>query len=457
MGVAAWTAVVGGLAVWRHTQFLSHRADLGHMVQAVWSTTQGRPLEVTDVSGDQVVRLAGHVDPILMLYAPVWWAYPSPIALVLAHVAVLASGVYPVVRLALRHTGSRLAASMLGVWYLVIPWVVWLGFAELNPLTLSLPLLLYAIWFLDEHRLVPAAVFAVLAVLTGELAGLAVVGLGAWYAIGHRRPRHGAAIAAIAAIWTVTCLLLIVPAFNEGRTSRFYPLFDDVGGSPMGLLRAVVTDPGAVIAEMTTSGDLQYIAWLVAPTALLFLARPLLVLVALPQLSVNLLAGFPPTVSPLYHYSAPVLAALVAATVMAIGRLPERARVAATAAPLLLAVVLLGSVPPRPGQEAYLFAAREPEARTGAMREAIGYVPTSASVSATNRLGAHLSGRRVVQLFPEQYTAEWAVIDTRDPPSTYAGRVGRIAFNRHLKRLEYDARWQKVFDEQDIRVYRRRG
>lgn len=456
LAVAAWTAVVGGIAVWRHTQFLSHRADLGSMVQAVWSSTQGRPLEVTDISGEQVARLAGHVDPILVLYTPVWWAYPSPVAMIVAQAAVLAAGVYPVIRLALKHAGSRLAAALLGAWYLAIPWIVWLAFAELNPLTLSLPFLLYAIWFLDEHRLVPAVLFATLALFTGELMGLTVAGLGLWYAIGHRRVRPGLGLVAFGAVWTVACLMLIIPAFSDGRSSRFYSLFESVGGSPVGLLRTAVNDPGAIVAEMTTSGDLQYVAWLAFPAALLFLGRPLLLLVALPQLSVNLLSGFPATVSPLYHYSAPVLAALVAATVMAVGRLPKQLRVVAAGLPLLVAVVLLGSIPPKPGQEAYLFASRETEARTAAMRQAISYVPSDATVTATNRLGAHLSDRRVVQLFPEQYTAEWAVIDSRDPPSNYAGLFGRQAFRRHLHRIHDAPVWERIFVGQGIRVYHRK-
>ena len=44
---AAWTAGIGTAAIWRHDQFLSHRFDLGNMVQAVWSTAEGRPLEYT--------------------------------------------------------------------------------------------------------------------------------------------------------------------------------------------------------------------------------------------------------------------------------------------------------------------------------------------------------------------------------------------------------------------------
>ena len=48
------------------------------MVQAVWSTAHGHPLRMTDLHGEQISRLAAHVDPILVLFAPLWWLWPSP-------------------------------------------------------------------------------------------------------------------------------------------------------------------------------------------------------------------------------------------------------------------------------------------------------------------------------------------------------------------------------------------
>ena len=173
LGAAAWAAAVGAIGIWRDDRFLSHRYDLGNMVQAVWSTAHGRVLDMTDgTTGDQMVRLGAHVDPILVLFTPLWWIHPAPETLIVAFAAVIAAGVYPVVRLALKHTESRLAAGLLGAWYLAYPWTIWIALNELNPIVLALPLLLYAIWFLDEDRLGLFALFAVLAVLTGELVGL---------------------------------------------------------------------------------------------------------------------------------------------------------------------------------------------------------------------------------------------------------------------------------------------
>src|SRR6188508_1637433 len=101
LAMAGWTVVLFSLVRGAYLDFRIGRFDLGNMVQAVWSTTDGRPLEMTHGStGEQVVRLAVHVDPFLVLLAPLWVVWPSPLALAFAQVAVTSLGALPVFWLA---------------------------------------------------------------------------------------------------------------------------------------------------------------------------------------------------------------------------------------------------------------------------------------------------------------------------------------------------------------------
>jgi uncharacterized membrane protein len=456
LAAASWTAVVAALAITRHAGYLSHRFDLGNMVQAVWSTSQGRPLDMTDGStGEQINRLAAHIDPILVLFTPFWWIHPAPETLIVVYVAALAAGVFPVVSLALKHSGSKLVAALLGAWYLTLPWVIWIGLNEVNPMSLALPLLLYAIWALDDDRLGRFAVFAVLAVLCGELIGVTVAALGAWYALGRRRMRAGMAIAAAGVAWTATCLIVVIPAVNDGESSRYFNRFETVGGTPLGLLETLVTDPGTVVAQLTSAGDLEYLALLAIPTALLFLGQPWLLVAVVPQLGTNMISDYPATVSPLYHYSAPILAVLVAASVIGVGVLPSRFRVPAAGTMLGVGLLALFVSWPRPGAEAYLAPERETAARIVALDDAVALVPASAPVTVTNRVGAHLSARHSVHLFPERGDAKWAVLDTWDPSNTAANWIGPTSFGELLGRLERDPGWRLVFEEEGVQVYRK--
>ena len=92
-------------------QFLHFRLaryDLGNMVQAVWSTAHGRPLEVTNgPTGEQLVRLGNHVDPILVLLAPLWLIAPTPQLLIAVQIVAVAAGAFPLFWLGRRRLGSR--------------------------------------------------------------------------------------------------------------------------------------------------------------------------------------------------------------------------------------------------------------------------------------------------------------------------------------------------------------
>ena len=104
--MAAYATGFTALSVLRHEAFETGRFDLGNMVQAVWSTAHGHLLQVTNLHGAQISRLAAHVDPILIVFAPLWWIWPSPDVLLVAQSAAIALGGLPVFWLARKHLGS---------------------------------------------------------------------------------------------------------------------------------------------------------------------------------------------------------------------------------------------------------------------------------------------------------------------------------------------------------------
>jgi hypothetical protein len=182
----------------------------------------------------------------------------------------------------------------------------------------------------------------------------------------------------------------------------------------------------------------------------------MILMVALPQLGVNLLSDGPTTSQPMSHYIAAIVPALLAATIMAVARAPERLRLVLAGAPLALSLVILVSYPPRPGAHGFIYPEPQSAARRAAMKQALGLVPTDAPLTSTNRLGAHLSARHVIQLFPRHSAAEWAVLDTTDvwPQPTGTPADGRV-FRAHLARFVRDPSWRLVFAEEDVYVYRR--
>jgi hypothetical protein len=85
---------------------------------------------------------------------------------------------------------------------------------------------------------------------------------------------------------------------------------------------------------------------------------------------------------------------------------------------------------------------------------AVRLIPHDAVVTATNSLGAHLSGRRRVHSFPYLHDSTWIAADETRPG--YADRVSPLATSERLRRLRLDPDWRVVFDEDGITVFRKR-
>jgi uncharacterized membrane protein len=420
---AAFAVVFGVAAVLRHRTFESGRFDLGNMTQAVWSTANGDVLSVTDVHGEQISRLGSHFDPILALLAPLWWLWPDPQLLLVLQAVAVASGALPVFWLARKHLASERAAAALALAYLLMPPVQWLTLSDFHPVALACPLLLFAWWHLDEGRLWAFALLAATAVATKEHVGLVVAAIGVWYAVRHRAPRTGAAIAVLAGTVAFVAALVVVPHFAPAGSSAFESRYE---------------------SPALDGRDLWYLASLLLPLALVPLAAPLALVAALPELALNLLSSTVTQTSVKTHYAATLVPALLVATVFGVARTGARLAYAVALAALAGALVLgpLGRIPLRA------------DAHDAAARRALALVPAGAPVSATNTLGAHLSARRRIFSFPVLREAEWVVVDERR--LTFLDSLGPGRARPHLDALHHDPAWRRVFAEDAILVFQRR-
>jgi uncharacterized membrane protein len=460
--MVVWSAVLLVIVRDTYVDFRGGRFDLGNMVQTVWSTVHGHPLEMTDGSTEeQIVRLGIHADPFLALLSPVWLVWPSPLALGFAQVIVVALGAFPVFWLGRRHLGSEAAAGILAIAYLAYPWTATSAAASIHPVTFAITFYLFCVWFLDTDRLGWFGVFALLAMSTGELMGLPIAMLGIWFALARRRRIEGGLITVLGLAWTFLAVYVVVPHF-AGSNSIYYGFYDEVGGSPVGAVKMLFTSPGTVISALTEGTDFAYLVWLGLPLLFLFVLSPWLAAVALPQLFANGLSDFRSMTDPRYHSVAAIIPFLVAATVFGIARLAPSRRGLLAAAVLVCSGTLALAVGPWPRAVGSTpLGGREPVApqRIEALRDALALVPADARVSSTNAAGSHLSARRYFYSIPFFERADWVLVDVNDPwivrrDSPILTRHPRVV-RRVADELATDASWTKVFGREGVYVFRR--
>jgi len=462
IAVAAFAAGMSALSVLQQRAFRTGRFDVGNLTQAVWSTAHGHFLQMTDLQGEQISRLGAHFDPLVATLAPLWWIWPSPELLLVVQAISVAVGALPVFWLARKHLGGEWAGLGFALVYLLYPPTQWLVVDDFHPVAFATPLLLFAIWYLDEERLVLFALFAGLACLTKEQIGLVVAVLGLWYAFGHRRPRAGFVILAAGVAVAIVATAVIVPHFAPGGGSPFEGRYADVGGSPGGIAKTLVEHPLRVFDAATEHRDISYLWNLIAPLLGLPLLSPLVAASALPELGLNLLSSTETQTSIHFHYTAGAIPGLIAGAVLGAARLQRRApRMRRVLPRVVVLVVLLAGVAagPLPAWRHLPFgshlAARDHivTAHARAAARVLEAVPPRVPVSATNTLGAHLSERRRIFSFPILREARWVAVDTRQP-SYLDDALGR-KFAAAYARLRRNPAWRIVRSEDGVVVLRR--
>jgi len=179
--VLVLVVVVGGmlatLSVMRYRGYNADMLDLGNMSQAIWSATQGRPLECTYRDGT-FSRLALHAEVIYFLIAPFYALFPSPVTLLILQSFLFASAGFPLYALAYRKLQHVWAARLVVLIYLIYPVAQTAVLFDFHGDTLAMPLLVLMLDALDREAWWAYAGWLILALSCKFYVSAAVIGLG---------------------------------------------------------------------------------------------------------------------------------------------------------------------------------------------------------------------------------------------------------------------------------------
>ena len=215
MWVALFVVIVGGTLGWlsvaRYQAYNAGMLDLGNMSQAIWSATQGRPLECTYGDGP-LSRLSLHVELIYFLFAPIYALFSSPVTLVILQAGMFAAGGFPLYALAQRRLRHKWAARLIVLTFLLYPVAQTAVLFDFHGDTLAMPLLLFAFEALDRKAYKTYGLWLALALSCKFYVAVPVIVFGL---VLHRTGRHrvGALTSATGAIWLLVAMTLIRPAF----------------------------------------------------------------------------------------------------------------------------------------------------------------------------------------------------------------------------------------------------
>lgn len=280
------------LAFLRHASFNSSGFDLGIYDQVVWNTLHGRMFFYT-TTGQPLLHLSNHADPILALVAPFYLIYSGPEMLLFLQAAAIGLGGMPLFWLAREKLGSDLAGISLLLAYLLFPTLEVVTLWDFHPPALAVGFLMYAFYFLVKRKSSWFLLFAVLGMTCKEHIPLMVAFMGLYAIVAYRDWALGVFTIVLAAGYFITVMYWIIPAYSVTGDHLFLGYYSDLGESPLQIIGAVIARPDLVFKNLWQIPKLHYLRDVLTPFAYLPLLGLPVLLIGLPPFAINLLSANP--------------------------------------------------------------------------------------------------------------------------------------------------------------------
>lgn len=374
----------------QYRNFGSPSWDLGIFEQEVRSYA-GLNAPVVDIKGPGYLILGDHFSPVVALLVPLYWVWPSALALLFAQAALFAVSAVVVGR-----TTQQLLGGRSGLCVTVAYGLSW-GLQEavksdFHEIAFAVPLLALVCRALLLRRWTAAVLWSLPLVLVKEDLGATVAVVGLLLLLFHGRRLQGALLAAFGVLAFVLTVFVLIPAASSEGTYDYWKKIEKNGEQDVSMLDSVV-------GLLDSAVKLEMLVFLVGITAFMALRSPLLLLV-LPTIGWRLLSQDSNHWGMVWHYSAILMPVVFLAMADGIRRsrgssrpwLISYAKVAVPVA-TAIAVALTQHLPLRDllRPETY-----RTDARAHAARQALEAVPAGARVETDITLMAHLTGDRTV-------------------------------------------------------------
>jgi uncharacterized membrane protein len=421
LGAAVYALVMGFIVVTRHVALRTHALDLGYYVQVVWNIAAGHGAYVTFPT---MHAWGDHLSPVLYLLAPLAWAAPGAIELLLVQTVVLTAGALAVFGYAARRLGTVPAAGGLALLFIVNPSLHGINIRDIHPQAFAITLLVGAALAFDARRYAWCAIALALTLACREDAAIAVCGFGIWLATARGRWRLGAAVAVGSVLLLAIDLKYVMPLFR-GEPYPHLHRHAYLGSSLGEILLNIVLRPWRWVGVAFAPGKLLYLLVMLLPLGFLPLLAPRALAAAAPALALNLLSIDPVLANFRSQYQAFVLPFLMLAAVDGYARIREWPRAQALVGLGLFASVLLTA---RTANDLMVTRWRL-DAGQRAAHALMRRIPGDAPVSANERLAPHLATRRQIFIYPTGIGISEYVLDLepvlRAQPAAGYREIGR--------------------------------
>jgi uncharacterized membrane protein len=375
--------------------------------------------------------LAAHAKFGHYLFLPIYALVPRPETLLIIQSVLIGGSAVPLFLFARRHLGGWIAAAVALAYLSYYP-MHGATFSEFQNVPIAALFVFGVVWAADAKRWVWMGVLTAIALLMREdiPIGLSIIGL--FLVASGYRPTAGLVLASVSTSYFLLVRFYVMDEAGDWWFPTMYKeLWADGEKGFRSVIKTLLTNPLFVISKLAIEKKIIYVAHLLTPLAFLPLRRWYLWLSLIPGVLLTLLVtNYDPPIQFSFHYTmhwAPYLFMAAVLALVAIGKSPDlgpqRQRAALFAFCGASAVLSFnyGAFAMREssfkgGFHKVEFTYSETEdKRYHQLIELIKDIPKDATVAATEKVGPHLSSRRVMHTMRTgPHGAEWIVASSRE-------------------------------------------
>jgi uncharacterized membrane protein len=375
--------------------------------------------------------LAAHAKFGHYLFLPIYALVPRPETLLIIQSVLIGGSSIPLFLFARRHL-SEWSAAALTLAYLAYYPMHGATFSEFQNVPIAALFVFGVVWAADAKRWVWMGVFTAIALLMREDIPIGLSMIGFFLLASGYRPTAGLVLATISTSYFLLLRFYVMEEAGDWWFPTMYKeLWSDGERGFRSVIKTLLTNPLFVISKLAIDKKILYLAHLLTPLAFLPLRRWYLWLCLVPGVLLTLLVtNYDPPIQFSFHYVmhwAPYLFMASVLALVALGKSPDQGPLRQRAALFALcgaSAVLsfnYGAFAQREGsfkggfhKVEFTYTEAEDQ-RYERLRELIKDVPPDATVAATEKVGPHLSSRRILHTMRTgPHGAEWIVASSRE-------------------------------------------
>ena len=446
------TFLYSALSILRHRHFGSGW-DLAVFDQAIWLYSRLYSPEVTVRFNRPENILGDHFHPIVALLSPFYWISNSAEALLIAQSLIVALSVIPVFLFTARRLGNRPA------WLFALSYSLFWGIQEtvefeFHEIAFAIPLIAFAIYFIDVQKAWAYFSCFFLMLLTKENMGPILAFFGV-YLLLLRRYRDGL-ISLCAGVITFPLVTKVIIPFISGRAHDYWT-YDALGPDLISAMKTMIRKPWLVPQIMTSPASKLYTMWLIfSPFLLLSLFSPLLILF-IPIFAERFLSSRLVFWEPLYHYNAtvtPVVAMAAADGLWRISRRVNNERRRKLAVHVAAVAILVVSVCLLPRLSLWKLTSPDYWQMSESDRDgqaAVAMIPPGVTVAAQIPIAPHLTHRRGI------YVIHPPGIEPVPPGTSYVIASSKLPAQPFASYAQIEAFLAERQEKGYVKVFERNG